>query len=154
VSLFFSFLFVLSVLRFTNSDYPVGNFIIINCYCMQSIYIFCICILDKPVLFQNKTLMQLKTEILKPVCVSLTVKSFEKPVVLWMKSCGKHSSWLVREINNHGKILPNTYVLSSTIIPLEHKHFGSYSVRVRNSEGSTDVALYLMYKGNYIYSDL
>jgi hypothetical protein len=32
-------------------------------------------ILDKPVLVPNKTLLQLKTEILKPVSVSLTVKS-------------------------------------------------------------------------------
>jgi hypothetical protein len=33
---------VLSVLRFTDSDYPVGIFIIIIRYCIQSIYIFCI----------------------------------------------------------------------------------------------------------------
>ena len=119
---------------------------------MQSIYIFCICILDKPVFVQNKTLLQLKTEILQPVSVSLTVKSFEKPMVLWMKSCGgKLSTWFVREIHNHGKRLPNTYVLSSTIIPLKHKDFGSYSVRTRNSEGRTDVALYIMYEGSYIY---
>jgi hypothetical protein len=63
--------------------------------------------------------VQLKTEILKPVCVSLTVKSFEKPVVLWMKFCsGKISTWLVTEINNKGKRLSSTYFLSSTIIPL------------------------------------
>jgi len=122
---------------------------------MQCIYIFCICILDKQVLVQNKTLLQLKTEILKPVSVSLTVQSFEKPVVLCMKSCGgKLSTWFVRETHNKGKRLSNTYVLSSTIIPLEHKEFGSYSVRIRNGEGSTDVALYLMYKGSYTYSDI
>jgi hypothetical protein len=84
--------------------------------------------------------------------VSLTVKSFEKPMVLWMKSCGgKLSTWFVGEIHNHGKRLPNTYVLSSTIIPLKHKDFGSYSVRIRNSEGRTDVALYIMYEGSYLY---
>jgi hypothetical protein len=43
--------------------------------------------------------VQLKTEILKPVWVSLTVKSFEKPVVFWMKSCGgKLSTWFVKEM--------------------------------------------------------
>jgi hypothetical protein len=151
----FLLIIVLSVLKFTDSDYPVGIFIIIIRYCMQSIYTFCICILDKPVLFQNKTLVQLKTEILKPVWVSLTVKSFEKPVVFWMKSCGgKLSTWFVREIDDNGTRLSNTYLLSSNIIPLEHKHFGSYSVRIRNSEGNTDVALYLMYEGSYIYSDI
>jgi hypothetical protein len=151
----FLLIIVLSVLEFTDSDYPVGIFIIIIRYCMQSIYIFCICILDKPVLFQNKTLVQLKTEILKPVWVSLTVKSFEKPVVFWMKSCGgKLSTWFVREIDDNGTRLSNTYLLSSNIIPLEHKHFGSYSVRIRNSEGNTDVALYLMYEGTYIYGDI
>ena len=143
---------VLSVLRFTDYDYPVGIFIIIIRYCIQGIYIVCVCILDKPVLFQNKTLVQLKTEILKPVWVSLTVKSFEKPQVFWMKSCGgKLNTWSVREIHNKGKRLSNTYLLSSTIIPLEHKHFGSYSVRIRNSEGSTDVALYIIYEGSYMY---
>ena len=134
-----------------DSDYPVGIFIIIIRYCMQSIYIFCICILDKPVLVQNKALLQLKTEILKPVYVSLTVKSFEKPIVLWMKSYGRNlSTWFIKEIQNNGKRFSNTYLLSSTIIPLEHKDFGSYSVRIRNSEGSTDVALYLMYEGSDI----
>ena len=138
---------MLSVLRYTDSHYPVGIFIIVICYCMQSIYILCICVLDKPVFVQNKTLLQLKTKIIQPVSVSLTVKSFEKPMVLWMKSCGgKLSTWFVREIHNHGKRLPNTYVLSSTIIPLKHKDFGSYSVRIRNSEGSIDVALYIMYE--------
>ena len=146
---------VLSVLKFTDSDYPVGIFIIIIRYCMQSIYIFCICNLDKPVLFQNKTLVQLKTEILKPGWVSLRVKSFEKPVVFWMKSCGgKLSTWFVKEIHSNGTRLSNTYLLSSKIIPLEHKHFGSYSIRIRNSEGNTDVALYLMYEGSYVYSDI
>jgi hypothetical protein len=67
------------------------------------IYIFSICILDKPVLVPNKTLLQLKTEILKPASVSLTIKSFEKPDVLWVKSCGgKLSTWFVRETHNKG----------------------------------------------------
>ena len=105
-----------------------------------------------PGLVPNKTLLQLKTEILKPVSVSLRVASFEKPVVLWMKSRGgKLSTWLVRETHNKGKRVSNTYLLTATVIPLEHKDFGSYSVRIRNSEGSTDVALYLMYEGSYIY---
>jgi hypothetical protein len=114
--------------------------------------LFTICILDKPVLVPNKTLLQLKTEILKPVSVSLTVKSFEKPVVLWMKSSGgKLSTWFVRETHNQGKRLYNTYLLTSTVIPLKHTDFGSYSVRIRNSEGSTDVSLYLMYEGMLWY---
>jgi hypothetical protein len=138
---------VLSVFRFTDSNYPVGIFIIVIRYYIQGI-----CILDKPVLFQNKTLVQLKTEILKPVWVSLTIKSFEKPVVFWMKSSGgKLSTWFVREIHNNGKRLSNTYLLFSTIIPLKHTHFGSYSVGIRNSEGSMDVTLYLMYEGSYIH---
>jgi hypothetical protein len=117
--------------------------IIIHCG-IQCIYIFSICILDKPVLVPKKKLLQLKTEILKPVSVSLTVKSFEKPVVLWMKSCGgKLSTWFVRETHNKGKRLSNTYLLTSTVIPLKHTYFGSYYVRIRNSEGSTDVSLYL-----------
>ena len=99
--------------------------------------------------------MQLKTEILKSVWVSLRVQSFEKPVVFWMKSCGGElSTWFVREIHDNGTRLSNTYLLSSTIKPLEHKDFGSYSARIRNSEGSTDVALYLMYEGSYKYSDI
>jgi hypothetical protein len=50
---------------------------------------------------------------------TLTVKSFEKPEVLWMKfCCGKISTWLVTEINNKGKRLSSTYFLSSTIIPV------------------------------------
>ena len=143
---------VLSVFRFTDSNYPVGIFIIVIRYYIQGIYILCICILDKPVLFQNKTLVQLKTEILKPIWVSLTVNSLEKPVVFWMKSSGgKLNTWFVREIHNNGKRLPNTYLLFSTIIPLKHTHFGSYSVAIRNSEGSMDVTLYLMYEGSYIY---
>jgi hypothetical protein len=138
---------VLFVFRFTDSNYPIGIFIIVIRYYIQGI-----CILDKPVLFQNKTLVQLKTEILKPVWVSLTVKSFEKPVVFWMKSSGgKLSTWFVREIHNNGKRLSNTYLLFSTIIPLKHTHFGSYSVGIRNSEGSMDVTLYLMYEGSYIH---
>jgi hypothetical protein len=97
-------------------------------------------------------LLQLKTEILKPVSVSLTVKTFEKPVVLWMKSSGgKLSTWLVRETHNEGKRLYNTYLLISTVTPLKHTDFGSYSVRIRNSEGSTDVSLYLMYEGMLWY---
>jgi hypothetical protein len=57
------------------------------------------------------------------------------------KSCGGElSTWFVREIHDNGTRLSNTYLLSSTIKPLEHKDFGSYSVRIRNSEGSTDVA--------------
>jgi hypothetical protein len=100
---------VLSVFRFTDSNYPVGIFIIVIRYYIQGIYILCICILDKPVLLQNKTLVQLKTEILKPIWVSLTVQSFEKPVVFWMKSSGgKLSTWFVREIHNNGKRLSNT----------------------------------------------
>jgi hypothetical protein len=96
--------------------------------------------------------VQLKTEILKPVWISLTVKSFEKLVVFWVKSSGgKLSTWFVREIHNNGKRLSNTYLLFSTIIPLKHTHFGSYSVGIRNSEGSMDVTLYLMYEGSYIY---
>ena len=143
---------VLSVFRFTDSNYPVGIFIIVIRYYIQGIYILSICILDKPVLFQNKTLVQLKTEILKPVWISLTVKSFEKPVVFWVKSSGgKLSTWFVREIHNNGERLSNTYLLFSTIIPLKHTHFGSYSVGIRNSEGSMDVTLYLMYEGSYIY---
>jgi hypothetical protein len=59
-------------------------------------------------------------------------------VLFWTKSGGKLSTWFIKEIQNNGKILSNTYLLSSTIIPLEHKDFGSYSVRIRNSEGSTD----------------
>ena len=142
----------LSVFRFTDSNYPVGIFIIVIRYYIQGIYILSICIIDKPVLFQNKTLVQLKTEILKPVWISLTVKSFEKPVVFWVKSSGgKLSTWFVREIHNNGKRLSNTYLLFSTIIPLKHTHFGSYPVGIRNSEGSTDVTLYLMYEGSYIY---
>ena len=94
----------------------------------------------------------MKTEILKPVSVSLRVTSFEKPVVLWMKSPGgKLSTWLVRETHNKGKRVSNTYLLTSTVIPLEHKDFGSYSVRIRNSEGSTDISLYLMYEGMLWY---
>jgi hypothetical protein len=114
--------------------------------------LFTICILDKPVLVPNKTLLQLKTEILKPVSVSLTVKSFEKPVVLCMKSSGgKLSTWFVRETHNQGKRLYYTYLLTSTVIPLRHTYFGSYYVRIRNSEGSTDVSLYLMYEGMLWY---
>jgi hypothetical protein len=46
---------------------------------------------------------------------SLTVKSFEKSVVLWMKSCsGKISTWLVTETNNKGKRLSSTYLMSYT----------------------------------------
>ena len=78
----------------------------------------------------------------------MTVQSFEKPVVLWMKSRGgKLSTWFVRETHNQGKRLSNTYLLTSTVIPIEHKDFGNYSVRIRNSEGSTDISLYLMYEG-------
>jgi hypothetical protein len=78
----------------------------------------------------------------------MTVQSFEKPVVLWMKSRGgKLSTWFVRETHNKGERLSNTYLLTSTLIPIEHKDFGSYSVRIRNSEGSTDISLYLMYEG-------
>ena len=65
-----------------------------------------------------------------------------------MKSSGgKLSTWFVRETHNQGKRLYNTYLLTSTVIPLTHTDFGSYSVRIRNSEGSTDVSLYLMYEG-------
>jgi hypothetical protein len=87
---------------------------------IRCIYIFSICILDKPVLVQNKILVQLKIEILKPVCVIIDSKIFwKKTVVLWMKSCsGKISSWLVTEINNKGKRLSSTYLLSLTMIPL------------------------------------
>ena len=114
--------------------------------------LFTICILDKSVLVPNKTLLQLKTEILKSVSVSLTVKSFEKPVVLCMKSSGGNlSTWFVRETHNQGKRLYYTYLLTSTVIPLRHTYFGSYSVRIRNSEGSTDVSLYLMYEGMLWY---
>ena len=127
------------------------QFIIIRCG-IQCICIFSICILDKPVLAPNKTLLQLKTEILKPVSVSLTVKSFEKPVVLWMTSCGgKLSTWFVRKTHNKGKLLAYTYLLNSTVIPIEHTDFGSCSVRIRNSEGSTEVSLYLMYEGMLWY---
>jgi hypothetical protein len=104
---------------------------------------------DRTTQIQLKTL---KTEILKPVSVSLTVKSFEKPVVLWMKSSGgKLSTWFVRETHNQGKRLYNTYLVTSTIIPLKHIDFGSYSVRIRNSEGTTAVSLYLMYEGMLWY---
>jgi hypothetical protein len=122
---FFLLGIVFSVLKFTDSHYPVVIFKLL----------FSICILDKPVLVPTKTLLQLKTEILKPVSVSLTVKTFEKPVVLWMKSSGgKLSTWLVRETHNEGKRLYNTYLLISTVTPLKHTDFGSYSVRIRNSE--------------------
>jgi hypothetical protein len=69
-----------------------------------------------------------------------------------MKSCdGKLSTWFGRETHNKGKILSNTCLLTSTVIPLEHKNVGSYSVGIRNSEGSTAVSLYLMYEGMLWY---
>ena len=69
-----------------------------------------------------------------------------------MKSSGgKLSTWLVRETPNEGKRLYNTYLLTSTVTPLKHADWSSYSVRIRNSEGSTDVSLYLMYEGMLWY---
>jgi hypothetical protein len=64
---------------------------------------------------------------------------------------GKLSTWFVRETHNKGKRLSNTYLLTSTVIPLRHTYLGSYYVRIRISEESTDVSLYLMYEGMLWY---
>jgi hypothetical protein len=72
-----------------------------------------------------------------------------------MTSCdGKFSTWFVRETHNKGKILSNTCLLTSTVIPLEHTNVGSYSVGIRNSEKGTAVSLYnnVFFHWGYIYS--